>query len=247
MALSFGIIGITGKMGKIIASMILEDKALILSGGTTHKKNKFYDHPLSSILNVNNDTYITDDMEKLFLGSDVVIDFSHPSVVENTVTFACQTKTPLVIGTTGLTKNNFNTLSLASKTIPLLYSSNFSIGIAIINNFIKSLPPSIFSNFDASITEIHHEEKKDSPSGTAIKLSQNLKSISKTPSSLPIHSIRKGKEVGTHNLLFENNSETLLLSHKAKTRKTFAKGVLLSGKFVYDKPPHLYTIEDVLL
>jgi 4-hydroxy-tetrahydrodipicolinate reductase len=247
MTLSIGIIGITGKMGRAISSIILGDPKTTLSGGTTHKNSIYYGHIISSFLTqYNGEKHVSDDIERLLTTSDVVIDFSHPSILDEVLTLSTSIKTPLIIGTTGLTPDNFKHLDISSKHCPILYSSNFSIGIALINKFIKTLPSHFIALSDISILEKHHKEKKDSPSGTALTLSSNLKRTDSNK-AIPIQSIRQGKEIGLHSILFDSEYEDITINHMAKTRKVFAKGAVIASKFIHGKGPGLYTIEDVLL
>ncbi|KPK32177.1 MAG: hypothetical protein AMS24_04835 [Chlamydiae bacterium SM23_39] len=224
--MNLGIIGISGKMGNILQQTIKKDIYLNLIGGVG-KKN------------------IEKDLFSLSKKSDILIDFSSPSSLKKLLTTAKKYKTPLIIGTTGYTKSQITQIKKSATEIPIFYSSNYSIGIAICKNLIKKATKLIKKNFSIEIKEKHHKEKKDSPSGTAISLKNEILKIKKN--DLPITSLREGEIVGEHEVLFSNLEEEFSIFHKAKSRKAFANGVLLTIKFLYKKRkyPDLYSMENL--
>lgn len=223
MKLSIGIIGISGKMGKTINNLITHSSSFICIGGVRKTSTSF------------------DSLIK----ADVLIDFSSPYNLKNVLRYSLQHTKPLVIGTTGYTKKDFLLIKNASKKIPILYSANYSIGIAICKNLIKKATSLTKNFFSISIEEIHHLEKKDSPSGTALAIKEEICSIAKNK-KIPISSKRKKNYVGEHTVFFTNSDEKFLISHIAKKRASFAKGSLLSARYLYKKKPGLYSFEDAL-
>jgi len=220
------IIGISGKMGLILQEEIKKDPHLNLIGGV-NKKN------------------IEKDLDSLSKTSDMLIDFSSPSALKKILSTAKKHKKPIIIGTTGYSKSQITEIKKSSMQIPIFYSSNYSIGISICKNLIKQAAKIIKDNFSIEIKETHHNQKKDSPSGTALSLKNEILKIKKN--NIPITSFREGNIVGEHEVLFSNNEEEFSIIHKAKSRKIFANGVILTTRFLYKKRnnPSLYSMEDL--
>ena len=181
---------------------------------------------------------------KLGKSVDVWIDFSSPEAFADTLKFAGQSKKPVVSGTTGLSAKEKKLLLTYSKKIPLLWSSNMSIGVAVLNEAIKSF--NAISHFDFQIEEIHHNRKKDKPSGTAITLQENLAQVIKRDPPEPL-AIRGGGVFGVHKVYAMSDEEVLVFEHSALNRTVFARGAILAAEWlVKQKEPGLYKMRDVL-
>ena len=175
---------------------------------------------------------------------DVWIDFSSPKAFPEVLKLAIKNKTPLVCGTTGFTAKEKSLLKKHSKDIPLLWASNMSMGVAVLNEALKVF--SSISQFDFQIEEIHHNRKKDKPSGTAITLQENLQVAvgKKLPEPL---AIRGGGVFGVHKIFAISDEEMLTFEHTALNRTVFAKGAVQAAQWLaLQKKPNLYTIRDVL-
>ena len=223
MTLSIAIIGFSGKMGKKVFELIQNDDTL-------------------SCINTKN--HSQEELDYLAQAADVLIDFSHPKMLPYLLQVASSTQTPIVSGTTGLSLEDKEMMQKASEKIPILYSSNFSIGIALCHLLIEKIAPSFGQIADIDIVETHHRHKKDAPSGTAISLKETLKRHL-PEKEISLHSIRAGSIVGEHNLIFNTDEEQITLSHKALTRHCFAKGALLAAKFIHGKEKGMYSIFDI--
>lgn len=165
------------------------------------------------------------------LDCDVLIDVSsHKALLENLFI-----NKPMVIGTTG--HLNLAPIEEASKNLPIFYASNFSLGAAILNHLAAFIAKHFPSDID--LIEMHHTEKKDAPSGTALHLIKNL-------SNAKIHSIRSGNIIGEHTLIFNNADERLTISHQVHSREAFARGALAAAHFLVGKPPGLYGMDHLL-
>lgn len=195
---------------------------------------------------------------------DVVIDFSHPSAAEQVVE-ACLTRDkPLVIGTTGQSREQVQMIERAAQSIPLLRASNFSVGVNTLFWLTRKAAELLGDSFDLEIVETHHRLKKDAPSGTAKRLAEVLCEArgleydqhvahgragligERSADEIGIHSIRAGDVVGDHTVIFAANGERLELTHKASSRETFALGAVRAARWLSNKPPGLYSMEDVL-
>lgn len=174
---------------------------------------------------------------------DVWIDFSTPGAFSDVLKMASKNKTPVVCGTTGFSAKEKALLKKYGKIIPLLWASNMSMGVAVLNEALKSL--SVISDFDFQIEEIHHNRKKDKPSGTAITLQENLtKTVGKKlPEPL---AIRGGGVFGVHKIFAMSDEEVITFEHSALNRTVFAKGAIRAASWLAQQKPGLYQIRDVL-
>ena len=177
--------------------------------------------------------------------SDVAIDFSSADAVEEVCRLAVQYKRPLVIGTTGHSAGHKSSIDTAAKSIPIVFASNFSVGVNVLFWLTERAARLLGDKFNAQIVETHHVHKKDAPSGTAKTLAAILQREKKS-AEIPVRSIREGEVVGEHTVAFSGPGERLNLAHYAESRETFASGALTAAKWVIDKPPGLYTMQDVL-
>ena len=174
---------------------------------------------------------------------DVVVDFSTPEGLIEAIQWSVKNKKPLVSGSTGLAKKELGALTDAGKKIPLLYSGNMSMGIAVLSAMLKSL--SAIDDWDFQIEEVHHNKKKDKPSGTALLLQDKLTKAVGRP--LPqAQSLRGGGVPGIHTIWAMGQEEVLVLQHTAFNRKVFARGALKAARWLFDKnQPGLYDLSDL--
>jgi 4-hydroxy-tetrahydrodipicolinate reductase len=192
---------------------------------------------------------------------DVVIDFSHASLLPGVVAFCVAHRIPLVVGTTNLSEEHQRLLNEAGKQIPLIESSNFAYGVAVFRRLVQAAT-SYLSEFDIELIETHHIHKKDAPSGTAkvllndIQQSANKKyqivegrsstSSAKAMNEIGVHSIRSGANPGEHTVVFSSNEEQIELTHKAFSRSVFAKGAIQAAAWVVAQPVGRYRIEEMV-
>ena len=191
---------------------------------------------------------------------DIIIDFSHFSRIPNMLNFAVNNNIPIVICTTGYDDKILNQIKEASLKIPILLSSNTSIGINLMNDLVSKMAQSL-ENFDIEIMETHHNKKVDSPSGTAKTLFniinqalENKMSIvngragnhKRDKKEIGMHSVRGGSVVGEHRVIFYGDDEAIEIKHTAMSKKIFVHGAIKSAKFLIGKKPNLYSMKDVL-
>ena len=214
MSLKYGIIGASGRMGKEIENLMNE------SGHICVFK---YDE---------NGEWKTESPE-------VIIDFSLPQVFEQTLFYMDKFKVPLVMGTTGLNNQQTNALKELGKELPIVHSSNFSVGIQMLIRCAEMLKENL-PDWDIEISETHHRFKKDKPSGTAIMIKNAL------GKEINISSLRLGNVAGDHTVSFGGLGEVLSVTHSATSRRTFSEGVLKSVLFVVNKKNGYYSFKEVL-
>jgi 4-hydroxy-tetrahydrodipicolinate reductase len=177
---------------------------------------------------------------------DVAIDFSHADAITEICRAALQHRKPLVIGTTGHSKEQRRTIEETARSLPIVFASNFSIGVNVLFWLTRKAAGWLGGDFDAEIVETHHKMKKDAPSGTAKTLAEVLKATKKTQSEISIQSIREGDVVGEHTVIFSGPDERLELTHRAASREIFARGALHAAKWIINEPAGLYSMQDVL-
>lgn len=205
-----------------------------------------------------------DDLAAQINESDVVIDFSHPNASDALSRACLAAKKPAVVGTTGHSKEETAALETLARSVPLVLSPNFSVGVNALFWLTRKAAEMLGSEFDLEVSEMHHRLKKDAPSGTAKKLAEILceargldyaKNVrhgreglvgERPANEIGVHSIRGGDVVGDHTVTMAGAGERLELTHKAASREAFALGALRAAKWVVGKPPGLYSMEDVL-
>jgi 4-hydroxy-tetrahydrodipicolinate reductase len=185
-----------------------------------------------------------DSIETGLKDCDVAVDFSNASSIEEVCRAASQDKKPLVIGTTGHSPEQRELIEKTAKSLPIVFASNFSVGVNALFALTKRAAEILGSEFEAEIVETHHTKKKDAPSGTAKTLGEILKTQLKI--DIPIQSIREGDVVGEHTVMFVGPSERLELTHRAGSREIFARGALCAAEWVVGRPAGLYSMQDVL-
>jgi 4-hydroxy-tetrahydrodipicolinate reductase len=175
---------------------------------------------------------------------DVAIDFSHANAIDEICRAALETRKSLVIGTTGHSQAQRTTIEHTAQLVPIVFASNFSVGVNVLFWLTRKAAELLGADFNPEIVETHHKMKKDAPSGTAKTLAELLKAVRN--SEIPVQSIREGDVVGEHNVIFSGPSEHLELTHRAASREIFARGALRAAKWIVDKRPGLYSMQDVL-
>ena len=191
---------------------------------------------------------------------DIIIDFSHFSRIPNMLKFAIDNNIPIVICTTGYDDKILSQIKEASSKIPILLSSNTSIGINLMNDLVSKMAENL-NGFDIEIIETHHNKKVDSPSGTAKTLfnaiNQTLENKmnlingregnrKRDKNEIGMHSIRGGSVVGEHRVIFYGDDEAIEIKHSAMSKKIFVYGAIKAAKFLIGKNPNLYSMKDVL-
>lgn len=191
--------------------------------------------------------------------ADMLIDFSHHSAIADVIAYAKAHKLALVVGTTGHTEEEKAMLFAAAKELPVFYSGNMSLGIAVLCKLAKEAA-AFFPDADIEIVETHHTRKVDAPSGTAKMLFGAIKEVrpnaiehcgrsgegKRTQDEIGIHALRLGNVVGIHEVHIHTGSQSLTLKHEAHTRAMLADGAVVAARFMEGKSAGLYTMNDLL-
>lgn len=185
-----------------------------------------------------------DDLSKVIVGSDVVVDFSVREATATVARIAADHKKALIIGTTGHGDAEKATVHRLTNVIPIVWSANFSTGVNTLFWITQKVAEIVGPHWEAEVVETHHTAKKDAPSGTAKRLQEVLKQV--RGKEAPAHALRVGDVVGDHTVTFGTAGERIELTHRASSRETFARGALRAAKWVVKQPPGLYDMQDVL-
>lgn len=249
-----GVFGAGGRVGKLLIEDLHHENEISL--GAVYVRNELNFSIDPSVL-------VTNDMGTLLNGSDVIIDFSLPEATQLLLEKAIEHPRALVIGTTGLDTHQMNLLKTASESMPILYATNMSLGVALLNKLVNTAAKTL-EGFDIEIVEQHHRHKKDAPSGTALTLAHSaaagrnldLDTVrvsgrngnigERTKDEIAVMALRGGDIVGRHTVGFYNDGEFVELHHTATSRNTFSKGAIRAAKWLVGKPNGLYSIQDCL-
>src|SRR6266853_1815732 len=216
------LIGAAGRMGKSVLDLAQNDREIEIAARCD----------------------LGDPIEPAMKNCDVAIDFSQADSIDEVCRAASQHGKSLVIGTTGHSQQQRETIEETAHSVAIVLASNFSVGVNVLFWLTQKAAELLGSDFNPEIVETHHEMKKDAPSGTAKTLAEILKAIRN--SEIPIQSIREGDVVGEHTVIFSGPGERLELSHRAASREIFARGALRAAEWIVGKPPKLYSMHDVL-
>ncbi|MDR3330950.1 MAG: 4-hydroxy-tetrahydrodipicolinate reductase [Endomicrobium sp.] len=250
------ICGAAGKMGQAIITMAKSDDDVEILGTMECDGNKAVGSGDPIILSIS-------DLEKFLFEADVIIDFTNPESSLENLEMAKKHNTPIVIGTTGFIESQKRKITEISRNVPVVFSPNMSIGINILFKLIEDITK-IIPDYDVEVVELHHNKKKDSPSGTAEKLAEvvalsrgkNINDVvvygrhflnkTRKKDEIGVLSVRAGDIVGDHTVYFAGLGDRIELTHRAHSRSAFAAGAIRAAKWISNQKPGLYDMSDVL-
>ncbi len=242
--------GCNGKMGKTVTEIAKNyPNCKIVTGVDTN-------------LSSNSDFPVFSSPDKITVEADVIIDFSHPSMLGLLLGYSIGTCTPAVICTTGCSEAQVEQIKEASKTVPIFYSRNMSLGVNLLLELAQQATRFLGSGFDIEIIEKHHNQKIDAPSGTALMIAEEISEyMSEKPNyiydrtktreprsknEIGIHCVRGGNICGDHEIMFAGKDEIITLSHHASSRDIFANGAMRAALFLVSRTPGLYTMKNMI-
>ena len=243
--------GACGRMGHMIADIVSRDEGIEIVAGVDAFGSAYAQFPVYPSL--------ADCQEE----ADVVIDFSTASAMDALLGFCAERDIPAVVCTTGLSAEQDALLKKTAEKTAVLKSANMSVGINLLQTLLVEAAPKLAAaGFDIEIVEKHHNQKLDSPSGTAIALADSVNEAmngayeyvydrstrrEKRPvKEIGISAVRGGTIVGDHDVIFAGEDEVITFSHRAYSRAVFGKGAVEAAKFLAGKPAGFYTMHDVL-
>ena len=240
--------GCNGKMGQVVSELAKKDEEIEIVGGFDISKRED-EYPVFTKL------------DEINVRPDVIVDFSIPIATFNILEFALKTNTPVVIATTGFSAEENKRIEEYSKKIAIFKSANMSFDVTMMKNLLKQIAPKL-EGTDIEITEVHHNRKIDSPSGTAQMFADSInealdnkyhceynrheKHEKRDKYEIGMNSIRGGNIVGEHIVQFFGEFETFEIRHTSYSRNVFAEGALKAVKYIYGKQQGLYNMDDIV-
>ncbi len=243
------LVGAKGAMGRTLAEVVRDNENYKIIAGMDKASDKDGEFP------------IYDDFSKVEAKADVIIDFSNRAILDDIISYASSSKTPVIFATTGYTDDDLTKINNLIDKLAFMQEGNYSLGINIMLEAARLLAKGL-SDFDIEIVESHHNKKKDNPSGTANmifdavnsardnKLNKVMRAMThddeRKPTDVGISSVRAGSIVGEHRLIFAGVDEVLEVKHQAGSKKIFAIGALKAASFIVDKKTGRYDFKDVI-
>ncbi len=257
--------GASGRMGQLIIQQVLDSPYATLTGAKVSCTSPLEGEDLRKLFpDASEELVFTSNASNAFKEAHVIIDFTSSEALQTHLEIAQQKNIGLVIGTTGLTKEQFQALEKASVKTPILYASNFSLGINLLQEMVKEASKKLGKDFDIEILEMHHRHKQDAPSGTGLSLAKaaaegrdlNLeeKAIydrtrvrqARCENDIGFAILRGGSVIGDHSVIFASDEEIVEFSHRALRREIFAKGALKAALWLANQKSGYYKFADIL-
>ena len=252
-AVRVGVLGAGGRMGQAVIAAVAADPRLRLSGAIERAGHASIGTKLGGGLT------ICSNPGPLAHASDVLIDFTTPQALAATLDAACDGGAALLIGTTGLTAANHASIDRAAKSVAVLQAANTSVAVTLLAKLVEQAARALGDGWDIEIAELHHRDKADAPSGTALLLGDaaaagrgidrgkaTRKGAKRGDGDIGFASLRGGSAAGDHVVMLLGDGERLELGHRAETREIFANGAVRAAAWLAGKPPGRYTLADVL-
>ena len=252
--INLAITGCLGRMGQQLIRSAKHNKSFKIVSLT---ESRIISRKISGIkLELNTDN--------AFKKASVIVDFTVPKCTMQVLKIASKLKKRIVIGTTGFSKKEENLIKKYSKKIPILKAGNMSLGVNLLMYLTEIASKSLSNNFLTKVYEVHHKNKKDHPSGTALMLGKGIadgknknfysmmgkkylnKKIFPYGKKINFNSIRKGNIIGEHEVKFSNGKEIVTLNHESFDRALYSEGALTASKWLLKKKPGLYSMRDLL-
>jgi len=263
--LPIGVTGIAGTMGTMIVRQVLETRNTRLAGGSVRPGSTHQGIDIGEICQTGPlGVTAVGDAAVLFNASGAVIDFTLPEAVVGHARAAMETKTPWIVGTTGLDAEGDAAMAEAAKTVPVVFAPNMSLGVNLLFALVEQVARALNDEFDIEVFEIHHNRKIDAPSGTALGLgraaakgrgidfeqssvlSREGQTGARRRGDIGFAALRGGDIVGEHSVIFAGAGERVEIAHKATGRHIYASGAIRAAQWAVDQPPGLYDMTDVL-
>jgi 4-hydroxy-tetrahydrodipicolinate reductase len=257
-----GIVGCSGRMGRMLLAEAYNNQDVTLTGGTSRSQEG---NDIGTLINEDNlGISVSNNIESLVQKSDAIIEFTTPELTLKIADLCAKYHKIHVSGTTGLTDAERNKLAEYAKNTKIIWSTNMSIGVNLLNSLVEKVAKTLDLTYDIEIVEMHHNKKVDAPSGTALTLGEyaakgrnvvlnDVASRSRDgiigarpQGEIGFATLRGGDVIGDHTVIFAGQGERIEISHKASNRTIYAKGAVKACIWAKNKPNGLYSMADVL-
>jgi 4-hydroxy-tetrahydrodipicolinate reductase len=262
--MKIAIAGASGRMGHMLIETVLNDAQATLSGALDRADSPQLGQDAGAFLGKQTGIALTDDIERVFAESDVLIDFTRPEGTLVHLEAALRHNLKMVIGTTGFDDAQKAQLRAAGEKIGIVFAPNMSVGVNVTLKLLEFAAKQFSEGYDIEIIEAHHRHKVDAPSGTALAmgetiahaLGRELKDCAvygregvtgeRDPSTIGFAAIRGGDIVGDHTVLFAGIGERIEITHKSSNRLSYAQGSLRAARFLASRERGFFDMQDVL-
>ena len=264
--LKVGVVGGSGRMGQMVVAQVTETEGCTVVGGSDQPGHDVVGKDIGTVAGIESlGITIGDDAAAMIAGVDVVIDFTVPEATIEHARLAAQAGAAMVIGTTGLDKEQAGVIEAAARHVPIVWAPNMSVGVTLLLALTEQVAGILGPNeYDIDIVEMHHKHKIDAPSGTALGLGHaaaagrgvELDSVYKAArdgitgarpaGEIGFAVLRGGDVVGEHSVIYAGDGERVELTHKAGSRKVFAAGAVRSALWTQGRKAGLYNMRHVL-
>jgi 4-hydroxy-tetrahydrodipicolinate reductase len=262
--LNIAVLGVGGRMGRAILSVLNETPGLVLSGATASAKSELLGKPAGGERAAGTGVIVTSDAATAVRGAAVAIDFTLPEATSRNIAACVHARCPLVLGTTGHDRAALDSIASGAREIPIVHAPNMSLGVNLLLQLVEQAASVLDDGYDIEIFEAHHRNKKDAPSGTALGLgraaaagrkvalddvaehSRHGATGARQRGAIGFSVFRGGDVVGDHTVTFAGVGERIELTHRASDRLSFARGAVKAAQWLAGRPPGLYSMKDVL-
>ncbi len=257
--------GAAGRMGGRVLALAKEAGDLQIVGATEHPGHPAIGRDAGEVAGIGPvGAKVTDSLVQILTGADVLIDFTAPEASIVHLRAASEAGIAIVVGTTGLSKEQLAEARGLAARMACVISPNMSVGVNVLFKVLGDVARYLGDDYEVEIVEVHHHFKKDAPSGTALKMAQVISEafgwdlekvgiygrkgiVGERPKrQIGVHTVRAGDIVGEHTVLFGGMGERIEIVHRAHSRDNFARGALRAARFVVQAPKGLYDMADVL-
>lgn len=266
MTLNIAIAGAAGRMGRMLINVVNDRGGdLRLSGALEHNGFEQLGADAGGLAGVGDlDVAITADRAQAFAGAGVIIDFTLPQATLLNLQAAREQGAAVILGTTGHDANQEDVILDFATTLPMIWAANYSLGVNLLLNLVERAAAALPDDFDIDVLEMHHRQKVDAPSGTALVLGKaaalgrgvdfdSVKQLSRegqtgarTRGEIGFATLRGGTVPGDHQVVFAGTDERIEIGHRAADRSIFAAGAVQAAVWLHGRDPGLYTMSDVL-
>lgn len=256
--------GANGRMGRRVLELVAGADDMEIAGGFDMPELAGTELTVGDESGCRQVVTLASDAAGGLAGADVLIDFTLAGACVGNVRAAAEAKIPSVVGTTGLDDAQQSELAKMAEGVPIVFAPNMSVGVNLLFKIAGEVASILGLDYNVEITEIHHNRKRDSPSGTAVRLAESVARaldlryerdvvhgraglVGERPrNEIGMHALRGGDVVGEHTVCFVGQGERIELTHKAHSRDNFARGALVAARFVVKAAPGLYDMQQVL-
>jgi len=260
--MKLAVFGALGRMGKLISSLAPEYGYEVISAIEPKASGNVGKNYFEELTGKPGNVIVAPEINE---DAEIALDFTLPVALESIIAQCIEKRIPLVTGTTGLSPEQIDKLKKAGEVIPVLYGSNFSLGVAVVRRIVEQTAKILYpAGFDIEIIEAHHRKKVDAPSGTALSIGESAakgagltlaengvfgrhgETGAREKEEIGFSVLRGGTIPGEHTVMFAGENEIVEITHRAQDRQIFVRGALSAGKWLIVQKPGFYTIDDYL-